>query len=211
MSSLGLYARKLQYANSLFRELLLLKLHSAYFIMKLACHGIQIGKPVQVSGDVFLRLHPLGNLKIGGGCRFKSQTGCNPLGRFHKLSFVIAKGGLLEIGNCVGISNSTIYASSKVSIGDNSLIGAGCTIVDSDFHYLSTNVLNKEDKSVPKKPVAIGKNVFIGAFCIVLKGVSIGDGAIIGAGSIITRNIPPGQIWAGNPAMFKKNVSDRSG
>lgn len=49
-------------------------------------------------------------------------------------------------------------------------------------------------------------NVFIGAKCIILKGVTIGENSVIGAGSVVTKNVPANQIWAGNPAKFIKNV-----
>ena len=55
-------------------------------------------------------------------------------------------------------------------------------------------------------PVVIGDDVFVGAKCIILKGVTIGKGAIIGAGSVVTKNIPARQIWAGNPAKFIREI-----
>ena len=55
-------------------------------------------------------------------------------------------------------------------------------------------------------PVVIENNVFIGAHCIILKGVSIGENSIIGAGSVVTKNVPANQIWAGNPAKFIRKI-----
>lgn len=55
-------------------------------------------------------------------------------------------------------------------------------------------------------PVVIGNDVFIGVKCIILKGVTIGDGAIIGAGSVVTKSIPANQIWAGNPAKYIREI-----
>ena len=53
----------------------------------------------------------------------------------------------------------------------------------------------------------IEDNVFIGANCIILKGVKIGDRSIIGAGSVVTKNVPSDQIWAGNPAKFIREIN----
>jgi acetyltransferase-like isoleucine patch superfamily enzyme len=53
-------------------------------------------------------------------------------------------------------------------------------------------------------PIKIGSRVFIGARCIVLKGVTIGNGAVVGAGSVVVSDVPPGVIVAGNPAMVVK-------
>lgn len=55
--------------------------------------------------------------------------------------------------------------------------------------------------------MVINDNVFIGARCIILKGVTIGSKSIIGAGSVVTKNIPEGEIWAGNPAKFIKKYN----
>lgn len=55
-------------------------------------------------------------------------------------------------------------------------------------------------------PVVIKNGVFIGANSIILKGVTIGEKAIVGAGSVVTRSIPDGEIWAGNPAKFIRKI-----
>ena len=57
-----------------------------------------------------------------------------------------------------------------------------------------------------KAPVVIKDNAFIGAKVIVLKGVTIGENSIIGAGSVVTRSVPDNEIWAGNPAKFIRKV-----
>ena len=58
------------------------------------------------------------------------------------------------------------------------------------------------------KPIIIEDDVFIGARCLVLKGVTIGRGAMVGAGSVVTKNIPPCEIWAGNPAKYIKSIKN---
>ena len=55
-------------------------------------------------------------------------------------------------------------------------------------------------------PIKIEEDVFIGAGCIVLKGVTIGKGSVIGAGSVVTKMVPAGQVWAGNPARYIRDV-----
>jgi len=161
-----------------------------------------------VSGWIYLDIHPEGEMKIGSDCRFNSGAGRNPVARNQKASFFIGKNAKVIIGDGVGISNSTIVATDNISIGSFSLIGAGCTIVDTDFHSIDFVARQQRpDPSVARKPVSIGTNVFIGAFSVILKGVTIGDRAVIGAGSVVVRNVLSDELWAGNPAQFKRKLN----
>ncbi len=58
------------------------------------------------------------------------------------------------------------------------------------------------------KPIHIGKNVWIGSGAIVLPGVTIGDNSIVGAGSVVTKNVEPNSVVAGNPAKFIKSINE---
>ena len=82
-------------------------------------------------------------------------------------------------------------------------------IYDSNFHSLDWRKRRNrlEDIADAKKsPICIGDYVFIGAHCIIGKGVTIGDKSIIAAGSVVTRDVPAGEIWGGNPAKFIKKI-----
>ena len=75
-------------------------------------------------------------------------------------------------------------------------------IYDTDFHKLSDGQRELNDrKRARKAAVTIEDKAFVGAHSILLKGVTVGKGAVIGAGSVVTRDIPPGEVWAGNPAV----------
>lgn len=118
-------------------------------------------------------------------------------------------GGKIIIGKNVGISQTSLIAhNSDITIGDNVKIGGGTCIYTTDFHSIDPKcrASSYDINNAICKPVTIGNNVFIGARCMVLKGVSIGDDSIVGAGSIVTKSIPPRQIWAGNPAKFIKSI-----
>ena len=86
----------------------------------------------------------------------------------------------------------------KIFIGDGAAITSGTKILT---HYLDPN---KKGNCFRIGEVHIGKNCFIGVNSIICNSVTIGDGAIVGAGSVVTKDIPPYQVWAGNPAHFIK-------
>ena len=114
----------------------------------------------------------------------------------------------LFIGHNSGISNTVIQCRNNISIGNFVNIGAGCLIMDNNFH--STNWQIRKDGNDGEKaataPVNIGDYVFIGAHSIIMKGVTIGEKSIIAAGSVVVKDIPPMQIWGGNPAKFIKDI-----
>ena len=115
----------------------------------------------------------------------------------------------LTIGEDVGFSNSTICCREEISIGDHTIIGGNCKIWDTDFHPTSNEQRIKDINSNAKtSPIHIGRYVFIGAESIVMKGVSIADFAVVGAGSVVRTNIPSNEVWAGNPAIFIKKLSN---
>jgi acetyltransferase-like isoleucine patch superfamily enzyme len=88
-------------------------------------------------------------------------------------------------------------------------VGGGTKIYDTDFHWLEFEKRISEPGG-KTAPVIIKDGAFIGAHCIILKGVSIGEKSIVGAGSVVTKSIPDGEIWAGNPAKFIKRVEQNA-
>lgn len=97
-----------------------------------------------------------------------------------------------------------IHCAENITIGDNVFISSNCYITDTDDYQ----IIDKKDKHLnPNTPVVIGNNVWIGYGTIILKGITIGDGAIIAPGSVVTKNVPPKALVQGNPAkVVKKNV-----
>lgn len=83
-------------------------------------------------------------------------------------------------------------------------IGKGCVITTGTV--ILSHFYNTRDQGFYAGKVVIGKRVFIGMNTLIVNAVNIGDGALIGAGSIVNRDIPAGEIWAGNPARFIRKV-----
>lgn len=123
---------------------------------------------------------------------------------------------MVTIGERTFIGASHIVCASLVTIGDDVLISWGCTIVDHNSHSLvweerEDDVINwkngrKDWQHVKISPVHIGNKAWLGFNSIILKGVTIGEGAIVAAGSVVTKDVPPFTIVAGNPARIVRKL-----
>jgi acetyltransferase-like isoleucine patch superfamily enzyme len=102
------------------------------------------------------------------------------------------------------MSGTTICAAQSVVIGDYTRIGANVTIADTDFHSLDPSKRRDNDEANYAKvaPIVIGHDVFIGASSFILKGVRVGDYAVVGAGSVVTKDVPDYAVVAGNPSVI---------
>jgi acetyltransferase-like isoleucine patch superfamily enzyme/glycosyltransferase involved in cell wall biosynthesis len=108
----------------------------------------------------------------------------------------------LEIGDGTFIGRNTFFSAVfPIRVGENVLIGAYCYIA-SNNHGFATRALPIHEQGYTAGPVEIGRGAWLGAHVIVLPGVKIGEGAIIGAGSVVTKDVPAYEIRAGVPARF---------
>ncbi|MDG3064867.1 acyltransferase [Thauera mechernichensis] len=116
-------------------------------------------------------------------------------------------GASITIGSDSGLSGVVICAANSVKIGKECLFGADVLVADNDFHPIESagRRFAKHD-SIESAPVVIEDNVFIGTRSIVLKGVTIGSNSVIGAGSIVVSDIPPGVIAVGVPARVLRVI-----
>lgn len=121
---------------------------------------------------------------------------------------VVLDGAKMEIGHNSYMNDSFIQCASKIVIGNDCAIAGGVIIQDTDSHpTFDENGVQREYI----KPIYIGNHVWICSNSIILKGVSIGDGAIIAAGAIVTKDVPANCLVGGNPAnVLKTNVKWKS-
>lgn len=174
-------------------------------VLVLKLYLVEYGVDLKVNGLV--KIFSRGKIKIGNQVTINSSFKSNPIGGSTQSTFLVKKSAVITIGDHVGISNSTFVAFSSITVEADVLIGAGCKIYDTDFHSLDyEDRLFQGDLKMKVSPVLIKKGAFIGAHSILLKGVTIGEKSIIGAGSVVTGNIPDGEIWAGNPARFIRKL-----
>ena len=115
-------------------------------------------------------------------------------------------GARIEVGDAVEFNNNLMIKSEGAGIvlGADGLFGARVEIFDSDFHDL--HPARRRGGRPAMAPVEIGRNAFIGDRAIILKGVTIGDGAVVGAGSVVTTDVPAGVVVAGNPARVVREL-----
>lgn len=142
-------------------------------------------------------------------------------------SFVFeSPSGFIGIGDNVHIGGSMMICRSGISIGDDVTMAWGITIYDHNSHSVNweerkndnrqcyadyknhngNNVVNKDWSNVVSKPIVIGPKVWVGFNVTILKGVTIGEGAVIGACSVVVKDIEPWTVVAGNPAVMIKRL-----
>jgi acetyltransferase-like isoleucine patch superfamily enzyme len=152
-------------------------------------------------GVPIIQKHRRSTMRLGGGLQLRSSVRSNPLGPTHPVILCTWQtGALLEIGTDFAMTGGSVVAAEHVTIGDRVTVGANCTITDSDFHSLILAERERQPSGGMTIPVVIEDDVFIGMNCLILKGVHIGRGCVVGAGSVVTRNVPPNSVVAGNPA-----------
>lgn len=146
-----------------------------------------------------------GNLKIGTNCLFSAHV------VFEKANAKLTVGDRSFVGG-----RSTFSVCESVTIGDDVMMSWGCTVADHDSHSLQFRhrahdvenwlVGHKDWTHVRNAPVVIGDKVWIGFGCSILKGVTIGEGAVVAANSNVTHDVQPWTLVAGNPARVIRQL-----
>ncbi len=134
-------------------------------------------------------------------------------------SFSIGPKGSCSIGDFTLLNGAIIMAEERIEIGRYCLISWNVGIADSDFHPLDAAsrridamalapfLPNRPPRpEIKTKPVIIEDDVWIGMGAVILKGVRIGQGSVVAAGAVVTRDVPPNTVVAGNPAVPVKEL-----
>lgn len=162
-------------------------------------HKISAGKTLIIHDNVIINALSKNGISFGDNVTIHENTIIECTGVINEL------GESLLIGNTVGISHSCfIQVRGRVEIGSNVIFGPGVYIFSENHRYDRNDIFINE-QGTTRKGVKIGDGVWIGARSVVLDGVSIGENSIIAAGSVVTKNIPPFEIWGGCPAKFIKS------
>lgn len=170
---------------------------------RLRYYGIKIGYGTVFNGMPMVSLADKSSITIGDNAVLTSHSAFTALGVSKSCILrTLQQGANITIGNNVGISSTTICAAQSVQIGSECLIGADVVIMDTDFHSLKPEGrrYNKNPDDIGVSPVVIRDNVFIGTRAIILKGVTIGKNAVVGAGAVVCCDVSANSIVVGNPA-----------
>jgi acetyltransferase-like isoleucine patch superfamily enzyme len=171
----------------------------------------------RLASHVGVTVHPTAKVNFRGvryrsGCRLEIGQGSIVEG-----DIVCERdGACIAIGRNTFIGSSLLASATRIEIGDDVLISWGCNIVDHNSHAVGWKQRSQDVRDwyhntkdwthVLVKPVKIGNKCWLGLNVIVLKGVEIGEGAVVAAGSIVTKNVPSWTVVAGNPARVIREI-----
>jgi acetyltransferase-like isoleucine patch superfamily enzyme len=170
--------------------------------------GVRSGRGCRFVGLPVVKLAPGARIDLGDDVLVNSRFDSNPAGLPYPTIFAALESqSYIKIGDGTGISGASIVARSAITIGQRVLIGAGACIWDTDFHPLDAESRREHPTREARcTPIKIDDEVFIGARALILKGVSIGKQAVIGAGAVVTKDVRSGDVVAGNPARVVRSV-----
>jgi acetyltransferase-like isoleucine patch superfamily enzyme len=175
--------------------------------VRLSWWQLDFGEKLRFFGLTRIKKHYRSKIVIGSHCTFRSSENSNSIGIKQACFISTSKNAELIIGEHCGFSGTVIAASNHISIGNYVICGANSTITDSDRHSL--DYLERSKGSTGKTAaIIIHDHVWIGMNAVILKGVTIGEGAVIGANSIVCHNVPAHKVVAGNPARIIKCLND---
>ncbi len=155
--------------------------------------GMRVGRNVRMNS---LRVTWPHRVNLGDGCSLEHNIYFNVAGGYRP-----SGGVTIGAGTFIG-SGCEFNITSAITVGNQCLIASGCRFVDHN-HGTDTSSVMKSQVEL-EDPIIIGSDVWMGVNCVVLKGVSIGDGAIVAAGSVVTRSLGSMGVYAGVPAKLLK-------
>ena len=172
----------------------------------LKANGAVFGKNLQIPGKVSWLIRGA-RITIGDNFYLSSGNGVNPIASNLQADVYVEPGAALTIGNNVGMSSTRLWIHESARIGNNVKIGGCVLITDTDAHPMDYMARRSSNEGTKSAPVVIEDDVWVGAHCIILKGVTIGARSIIGAGSVVTKSIPADCVAAGNPCRVIKIIN----
>lgn len=198
--------QKLQ--RSPFYHLYLAFVRYIYVIFFRRKKGLRVGSRLKLVGIPMVDIRGNASVTIEDNVTLNSSNREYHINMHSPVKLYADKGeAKIHIGKNTRIHGTCLHAYKHIKIGDNCLIAANTQIFDGNGHDLSfNNTANRINTEGDAQPIIIEDDVWIGINCIIVGGVTIGKGSIVGAGSIVTKSIPPFVVAAGNPAKVIKDI-----
>ena len=175
--------------------------------LQFAWHGVAWGRDWRIFGRPILQRHRGSQINLGDGLSLRSWPRSNPLAPTAPVVLSTRRADAeLTIGDDCGFTGTTLVAADRVVIGDRVLVGGNASIVDFDFHPLTPEARAENINAGTAAPIVIEDDVFVGVDALILKGVTVGEGAVVGAGSVVTQDVSPRTVVAGNPATVVRTL-----
>jgi len=173
--------------------------------LRFAALRIETGGRVQIGAgfaterraDNAIWVQESATLVLGARVWLRSEYGANRI--------TVFPGARIEIGRDALLNGAMLHAKQAIRIGDDARLGFGVRVIDADLHDLDCETRER------CAPVHIGDRVWLGADCLVLRGVHIGSDVVVGAGSVVTRDLPDRCLALGAPARPVRALASRQG
>lgn len=172
--------------------------------------GLYLGAGVDIKGMPHVEIHSGARIVIGQRVTLNSWNRNYHVNMFAPVKLVASSpGAIVEVGDDSRIHGACLHAVRSIRIGKKCLIAANTQIFDASGHEVSfVDVHLRLTARDEARPIEVEDNVWIGAHCIILPGITIGTGSVVAAGSIVTKDVPPYVVVAGNPARIVKDCRD---
>ncbi len=192
-------------------------LNDGYNKMQFRRYQISIGEGTKINGKIVVSCEKMNEkhitlpgIEIGRNCKINSGSKYNLIGGEPKTILRTIDRGHITIKDHAAMSNCVIVSMCKVVIGEYVMIGGDVRIFDTDFHSLKYEQrIIYPDYHIISKPVVIQKGAFIGTGSMILKGVTVGAYAVVAAGSVVSKDIPPQEVWGGVPCRYIRKIEQR--
>ena len=195
----------MKHINGIYNILLSIKYSATTFVGYLLARiwNVSLGNNIRFNGLPVFRTKKTGIISIGNNCVFNSSQLSNLIGLHNPcILSLYHRDAKIEIGNNCGFSGTVIRCGLHIKIGDNVKCGANTLLLDTDEH-------SEDPRAGKDSPIIIDNNVWLGANVTILKGCHIGENSMIGAGSIVTSDIPANSIAVGIPCKVIKPIVKR--
>ena len=176
----------------------------------LSAHGVETEYGyVTLLGTPIIKKAPNSRIKIGKDVLLISDSAFNTAGVNHPVILATEREGAeIIIGDGTGFSGTSVVAFNSIRIGDRTGFGVNCNVYDSDFHSANAKErgIHVKPKEVPNASITIGEDVWFASGVTVLKGVTIGDNVVVGAMSLVNKDLPSNCMAGGIPARIIRKL-----